>query len=178
MRRLLLLRHAKAERSQPGGRDHDRILSKRGRNDAAAVGGYLVRHKLVPDRALVSTSARTRETWELVAKAFVKAPKAEFGGRIYEAPPEAILNSIRETGTAGKTLIVVGHNPGMEALALLLTGDDDNGLRSEMSTKYPTAALAEIALPVDHWRDVAPGTGQLARFIRPRDLDPALGPED
>ena len=67
MRRLLLLRHAKAERSQPGGRDHDRILSKRGRNDAAAVGAYLVRHRLVPDRALVSTSARTRETWTLVA---------------------------------------------------------------------------------------------------------------
>ena len=75
MRRLLLLRHAKAERSQPGGRDHDRILSKRGRNDAAAVGGYPVRHKLVPDRALVSTSARTRETWDLVATAFVKRPR-------------------------------------------------------------------------------------------------------
>src|SRR5690349_23520094 len=99
MRRLLLLRHAKAERSQPGGRDHDRILANRGRGDAAAVGAYLVRHKLVPDRALVSTSARTRETWALVAEAFAKPPKAEFDGRIYEASPEAILNSIRETGT-------------------------------------------------------------------------------
>ena len=66
----------------------------------------------------------------------------------------------------------------MEALALMLTRDDDNGLRSEMLTKYPTAALAEISLPVDHWRDVGLGTGQLARFIRPRDLDPDLGPEE
>ena len=66
----------------------------------------------------------------------------------------------------------------MEALALSLTRDEDNALRSEMSAKYPTATLAEISLPVDHWRDVALGTGQLARFIRPRDLDPELGPED
>src|SRR5215204_3614671 len=104
MRRLLLLRHAKAERSQPGGRDHDRILAKRGRNDAVAVGAYLVRHKLVPGRALVSTSARTRQTWELVATAFTKPPEPVLDGRIYEASPEAILNSIRETGTAGSTL--------------------------------------------------------------------------
>ena len=67
MRRLLLLRHAKAERSQPGGRDHDRVLTQRGRADAKTLGAYLARHRLVPDRALVSTAARTRETWERVA---------------------------------------------------------------------------------------------------------------
>src|SRR5262249_18566147 len=117
MRRLLLLRHAKAERLQSGGRDHDRILAKRGRGDAAAVGAYLVRHKLMPDQALVSTSARTRETWGLVAKAFAKVPPVEFEGTIYEAAPEAILKAIRATKPKARTLLLVGHNPGMQQLA-------------------------------------------------------------
>ena len=69
MRRLLLLRHAKAERSQPGGRDHDRVLAERGRADAKKLGVYLARHAFVPDRAVVSTAARTRETWALLATA-------------------------------------------------------------------------------------------------------------
>ena len=61
---------------------------------------------------------------------------------------------------------------------MMLTRDDGNDLRAEMAVKYPTATLAEIALPIDHWRDAAAGEGELARFIRPRDLDPELGPED
>jgi phosphohistidine phosphatase len=173
MRRLLLLRHAKAERSQPEGRDHDRILSKRGRNDAAAVGGYLVRHKLVPDRALVSTSARTRETWDLVAKAFVKAPKAEFGGRIYEAPPEAILNTIRETGTAGNTLIVVGHNPGIQQLAAMLIASGDVEARQRLLEDFPTSAFALISFATESWDHLRPMGGRLEHFVTPNMLEPA-----
>jgi phosphohistidine phosphatase len=173
MRRLLLLRHAKAERSQPGGRDHDRILSKRGRNDAAAVGAYLLRHKFVPDRALVSTSARTRETWTLVAAAFSKAPKAEFDGRIYEASPEAILNSIRETGIAGKTLIVVGHNPGMQQLAAMLIASGDVDARQRLLEDYPTSALALISFASESWDNLHPMGGRLEHFVTPDTLQPA-----
>ena len=78
MRRLLLLRHAKAERSQPGGRDHDRVLAARGRADAKKLGAYLARHAFVPDRALVSTSARTRETWAQVAAGVRRAAAGGF----------------------------------------------------------------------------------------------------
>jgi len=173
MRRLLLLRHAKAERSQPGGRDHDRILSKRGRNDAGAVGAYLLRHKFVPDRALVSTSARTRETWTLVAAAFSKAPKAEFDGRIYEASPEAILNSIRETGIAGKTLIVVGHNPGMQQLAAMLIASGDVDARQRLLEDYPTSALALISFASESWDNLHPMGGRLEHFVTPDTLQPA-----
>jgi phosphohistidine phosphatase len=95
MRRLLLLRHAKAERSQSGGRDQDRILTKRGRNDATAVGKYLARHGLVPDRTLVSTSARTRETWAHLAEALGNMLEADFDDRLYDASPETILNVVR-----------------------------------------------------------------------------------
>ena len=78
MLRLLLLRHAKAERGQPGGRDHERALAQRGRDDAPRLGAYLVRHKLVPDLALVSTAARTRETWALATAAFAEPPPVQF----------------------------------------------------------------------------------------------------
>src|SRR3954468_24768365 len=98
MRRLLLLRHAKAERSQPGGRDHDRVLAERGRADAKKLGLYLARHGFVPDRAVVSTAVRTCETWALLAAAFVKAPPVSFEERIYEASPQAILAAIKDTG--------------------------------------------------------------------------------
>ena len=111
MRRLLLLRHAKAERSQSGGRDHDRILTERGRADAKKLGAYLARHGFVPDRAVVSTAARTRETWALLATAFGKAPPVSFEDGIYEATPQAILQVIKETGPKTGTLIVIGHNP-------------------------------------------------------------------
>jgi phosphohistidine phosphatase len=173
MRRLLLLRHAKAERSQPGGRDHDRILAKRGRNDAVAVGGYLVRHKLVPDQALVSTSARTRETWDLVATAFTRPPKPVFDGRIYEASPEAILNSIRETGTAGSTLLVVGHNPGMQQLAAMLIASGDVEARQRLLEDFPTSALALISFAAKSWDDLHPMGGRLEHFVTPQTLEPA-----
>ena len=75
MRRLLLLRHAKAEKAQPGERDHERKLAARGRDDAPQLGTYLVRHGLVPDLVVVSTAARARETWELAAAAFADPPR-------------------------------------------------------------------------------------------------------
>ena len=170
MRRLLLLRHAKAERLQSGGRDHDRILAKRGREDAVAVGTYLVRHKLVPDRALVSTSARTRETWGLVATALTKVPPAEFEGSIYEASPEAILKTIKATEPAAKTLIVVGHNPGMQQLAGMLIASGDIEARQRLLEEFPTAAFAMISFVADSWDGVHTEGGRLEHFVTPQTL--------
>jgi phosphohistidine phosphatase len=173
MRRLLLLRHAKAERLQSGGRDHDRILAKRGRDDAAAVGGYLVRHKLIPDQALVSTSARTRETWALVAKAFAKALPVEFEGSIYEASPEAILKAIRTTAPAARTLVVVGHNPGMQQLAGMLIASGDVEARQRLLEEFPTAAIAMISFAVQDWESLHANGGRLEHFVTPQTLEAA-----
>ena len=173
MRRLLLLRHAKAERLQSGGRDHDRILAKRGRDDAAAVGGYLVRHKLIPDQALVSTSARTRETWALVAKAFAKVPPVEFEGTIYEAAPEAILKAIRATEPAAKSLLVVGHNPGMQQLAGMLIASGDVEARQRLLEEFPTAAVAMISFAVQDWESLHANGGRLEHFVTPQTLEAA-----
>lgn len=173
MRRLLLLRHAKAERLQSGGRDHDRILAKRGRDDAAAIGAYLVRHKLIPDQALVSTSARTRETWTLVAKAFARPPAAEFEGSIYEAAPEAILKAVRTTEAPVKTLLVVGHNPGMQQLASMLIASGDVEARQRLLEEFPTAAFATISFAVQDWESLHANGGRLEHFVTPHTLEAA-----
>ena len=165
MRRLLLLRHAKAERPQPGERDHERRLAERGRNDAPRVGAYMSRHDFMPDRVVVSTSARTRETWKLAAAEMDKAPKAEFDDRIYEASPKALLQVVQETDPDIDTLLLVGHNPGMQELAAMLVATGDVDTRQRLKEAFPTSALAVIEFKLKDWSRVHPQSGRLERFI-------------
>jgi len=167
MGRLLLLRHAKAERAAPGERDRDRKLIKRGRADAAAVGVYMARHGLVPDLALVSTAKRTQETWALVAAAFAKAPRMVSEERIYNASPEALLGVIGKTRKV-RTLAVVGHNPGLHDLALQLIASGDMDMRDQLNEKLPTSGLVAIDLPADDWSLLHAHAGRLERFVSPR----------
>jgi phosphohistidine phosphatase len=178
MKTLTLLRHAKSSWDDPSARDFDRPLNRRGRKAARAMGKAIREQGIAFDRILASPAARVVGTLEDLAEGYGGPIDPVFDHRIYMATAATLLKLVRETDDTAERLLVVGHNPGMEALALMLIRDDGNGLRSEMSVKYPTAALAEIELPVDHWRDVDLGRGRLDRFIRPRDLDPALGPED
>lgn len=173
MRRLLLLRHAKAERSQPGERDHDRVLAARGRVDAKKLGAYLARHAFVPDLALVSTSARTRETWAQVAQAFAAPPPADFDERIYDAAPEAILQAIKETGPETGTLIVIGHNPSMQELASTLVATGDIDARERLGEGFPTSALALITFALADWSSLHSRAGRLEHFVTPRWLETA-----
>ena len=168
MRRLLLLRHAKAERLQGGGRDQDRVLTERGRNDAKTIGTYLVRHGVVPDLALVSTSARTRETWALLSTAFSKVPPVEFDDRIYEATPWMILEAIKETAPRAVALLVVGHNPGMQDLASLLVASGDLEARERLGRAFPTSALAIISFAADDWTSIHTQSGRLEHFVSPK----------
>ena len=107
--RLMLLRHAKAEKAEPGMQDHARTLNPRGHNDAAKLGAYLARHALVPDRVLVSTAQRTRETWEDVAAELTSTPKVKFDERLYNSNAEGILALIKET--EGRRSDTAGHRP-------------------------------------------------------------------
>ena len=104
MRRLMLLRHAKTERAEPGERDRDRKLTKRGRADAPLIGAYMARHRFIPDLVLVSPAQRTVETWALVEAAFSKAPKVVKNDRIYNAGTETLAELIRETDDARSRL--------------------------------------------------------------------------
>src|SRR6202163_2321963 len=121
--RLMLLRHAKSEKAESGMRDGDRRLNARGRNDAARIAAYMVRHGLLPDRVKVSSAQRTRETWERMAPAFSTAPRVDYEDRLYESGTEAILGVIRAADRSASSLLVIGHNPGLYDTAQLLLAD-------------------------------------------------------
>jgi phosphohistidine phosphatase len=167
MRRLMLLRHAKTERAEPGQRDRDRKLTKRGRDDAAVIGAYMARHGLNPDLALVSPAKRTQETWALLAPAFAKAPRLVSEARIYDATTEALFKIISETRGA-HSLLVVGHNPGLHDVAVQLIASGDVDARERVAEKLPTSGLVVIDLAFDDWSRLHLHAGRLERFITPR----------
>jgi len=173
MRRLLLLRHAKSERLEPGGRDRDRVLAKRGRADAPKVGAYMVRHALIPDLIVASASVRTRETWALVAGAFDASPPVKFEERLYEASAPTILQVIKETGPKVETLLLVGHNPGLQELAVMLIAAGDVEMRQRLKEDFPTSALAVIDFAVKDWSRVHRHAGRLEHFVTPQLLEAA-----
>lgn len=168
MRRLILLRHAKSDWSDPDKPDRDRPLNDRGRATAPGVGQYMIRHRLLPDKALVSPAVRTRQTFRLVADAFERPPKETLDPRIYEAEAETLAEVIRQTPASVETLLLVGHNPGLQELALQLVGKGRSETRRSLRDKMPTAALAVIEFDIDDWREVEPGSGRLERFVTPR----------
>ena len=169
MRRLLLLRHAKAD-AEPRRRDAERPLNARGRQDAARTGAYMARHGLTPDGAFVSTALRTRQTWDLLAPEFTAPPAADFDERLYQASPDTILAIIRAAPRALACLLVIGHNPALHALAAGLVGAGDIEMRQRLSEKFPTAALAVIDFAGSDWGKVRPGAGRIEHFISPRAL--------
>jgi len=168
MKTLTLLRHAKSGWDDPSLADFERPLNARGREAARAMGRELRAQGLAWDRVLASPAARVTETLRDLAETYGPIAPA-YDERLYLAAPGTLLGLVRDTADAHERLLIVGHNPGMERLAVLL--GRPGPLRDEIAVKYPTGALAEISLPLDHWRDVADGAGTLTRFIRPRDLD-------
>jgi phosphohistidine phosphatase len=175
MKSLTLLRHAKSGWDDPTARDFDRPLNARGRRAARAVGERMKAVGLGFDLVLASAARRVVETLEEVETAFGPLD-ASYDKRIYLASTEILLDIVHEADDSVERLLLVGHNPGFERLTLLLTRA--GALRAEVAVKYPTGTLAEIRFEVDHWRDVHAGGGELARLIRPRDLDPELGPDE
>jgi len=168
MRRLLLLRHAKA--AWPSGiMDLDRPLSRRGREAARLMGVYLKEEGLIPSLVLVSSAQRTLETWDLVRPA-VGDVAARPDERIYEAPAARLLAVLQEVEPAASTLLMIGHNPGFEDLAEILIGEGDRDGILRLGQKYPTAGLAVIDFPQAGWADIGRGTGRLERFVTPKSL--------
>jgi phosphohistidine phosphatase len=133
------------------------------------MGAYLRDEALFPDLALVSSARRTRETWDLVAPA-LDGVAARFESRIYEAPEARLLAVVREVEPDVRTLLMIGHNPGFEDLALRLIGHGDRSASERLSEKFPTAALAVIDFDRESWAEVAAGAGRLERFVTPKTL--------
>lgn len=171
MPRLLLLRHAKSSWSEPGLKDHDRPLNARGRAACAAMGGWMAAQGLAPDHVLSSTSARTRETWTRVAAvAGWKIGPAWFE-ELYLAPAATMLAILRREGGTAGTVLMIGHNPGIEALARRIGDGGDTAARRRLLAKFPTAGMACIDLDAP-WAQAGTAPGRLVSFTVPRDLDP------
>jgi phosphohistidine phosphatase len=166
MRRLLLLRHAKAAPATAG-HDFERALVERGRRDAARVGAAIAAAELIPDLVLHSGATRTRQTAEIALALWprIVATRAEPG--LYDASPAGLLTIVAALPDAAPSVMLVGHNPSIGDVANLLAGRGDERARLRMAAEFPTAALAVLEFSVDRWRDVAPGTGALMRFVTP-----------
>lgn len=178
MKRLTLLRHAKSSWDDPVARDFDRPLNGRGRRGARLMGMHMRDLGLRYDLVLASPAVRVVETLDELWEGYGRSIHVELDKRIYLASSASLLDVIHEAPDTADTILMSGHNPGMEELVLMLVPDRaDDEARDQVEEKFPTAALAEIEFHVDHWVDIKAGAGHLARFIRPRDLDPALGPE-
>jgi phosphohistidine phosphatase len=176
MKSLTLLRHAKSGWDDSALRDFDRPLNPRGRRAARAVGAEMKAQGLGFDLVLASPARRVTETLDEIASGYGPL-EAQHDERLYLASASSLLDIVRHApGSVGR-LLLVGHNPGLEELALRLARRDGDGLRGEVAVKYPTGTVAEIELPAQHWAEVKEGTGRILRFIRPRDLDPELGPD-
>ena len=167
MRRLLLLRHAKSDWPE-GIEDALRPLAERGRDDAPEMGKAIVKARLVPDFAMVSAATRTRQTWDLASPHFGKDIPVRFEAGLYGASEKTIMEFARTAPDEAETLMMVGHNPGMERLAQSFAKSGDPDAIRRVEKKYPTCALAVIELPVNRWKDAMPPAGRLEMFLTPK----------
>lgn len=175
MKILGLLRHAKSDWDDVGKRDFDRGLNDRGRKGARLIGRHIAAHGVDWGIVLASPAERVRRTLE----AALPRHEPVFDQRLYLAEAETILDVVRDHAGDADSVLVAGHNPGLqEALFALVPPSAEDRLFDKAATKYPTATFAVFELDIDDWADLQPDCGRLVHFVRPRDLDPALGPED
>lgn len=178
LKTLTILRHAKSGWDAPVERDFDRPINARGKRGADLIGQWLKRQTLPVDRILASPAVRVTETLDLFQPAAgLDAIEPHWDRRIYLASAATLIDVIRDTGHDADHVLIAGHNPGLEDLILELVPDKaDDELRAEVEKKLPTSALARLEIDIADWRDLDVRQARIVAFIRPRDLDPSLGP--
>ncbi|WEO98758.1 histidine phosphatase family protein [Streptomyces sp. FXJ1.172] len=167
LRRLVLLRHAKSAWPE-GVEDHRRPLAARGLRDAPAAGRTLAEADCLPDLALCSTAVRARRTWELASAEWGTPPPVRYDQRLYAAGVADLLEVVREVPSEVETLLLVGHNPGLEELVLELAGDGLDDTLERVRTKFPTAAIAVLTWHGTGWSALVPGAALLTWVTVPR----------
>ncbi|MDO7841352.1 SixA phosphatase family protein [Sphingomonas immobilis] len=178
MKTLTLLRHAKSGWDDPVARDFDRPLNGKGRRAAAMMGRHMRGLGLAFDHVIASPAVRVVETLSEIEAGYGSALAPAWDRRLYLASAATILDAIQELPDAAADVLLIGHNPGLEDLVLLLVPDaEGDALRDAVEVKYPTATLARMTFDVAAWTGVKANGATLAAFVRPRDLDAALGPD-
>jgi phosphohistidine phosphatase len=159
---LVVMRHAKAEPYAES--DAARQLTARGRTEAAGAGQFLLDARLVPDHALVSSAARTRETWEIIRETCDTAVDADLSDAMYAASPPDVLDAVREVPAGTRTCLYLGHNPTAAHVAAALDdGEADPEVLRGLLAGFPTSALAVFAVPGE-WADLAEAGARLMHF--------------
>jgi phosphohistidine phosphatase len=176
---LTLFRHAKSGWDDPVARDFDRPLNARGEKAAVLMGRWVKANDISFDHVVASPAVRVIDTIDQFVKGTGERIDATWDRRIYLASSATLMDVLRDQSDEFKSVLMVGHNPGMEDLVFDIVPDDGSSpLRDVVWEKYPTAAIARMELGIDSWADIDRKCGKLTHFIRPRDLDPELGPED
>ncbi len=178
LKSLTILRHAKSGWDVQVERDFDRPINARGRRGAELIGQYVKRQGLPVDRIIASPAVRVTETLDLFQPAAaLDALEPHWDRRIYLASAATLIDVIRDMGKDAEHLLISGHNPGLEDLVLELVPSDGGGpLREQVEDKLPTSALVRLELDIADWHDLDVNKARITAFVRPRDLDPALGP--
>jgi phosphohistidine phosphatase len=166
MRRLMLLRHAKALKLE-GLQDFDRPLKASGREQARLIGEFMAAHGLKPGLALVSTALRARETFDLVDIFLHPPPERVDEPELYEATAETLFETVRGLPAKRPDALLVGHNPAFEELANGLIVSGNEAALARFDRHMPTAALAVIDFAVDRWGKIERRSGELALFVTP-----------
>ena len=171
---LGLLRHAKSDSDDLSLCDFDRGLNARGLRGAEVIGAHIRAHGIGWDLLIASPAERVRKT---IGAAELEVP-IRWEERLYLADRNALIETVRSIDGGAGAVIVAGHNPSLQELIFeLVAPEHENDLFDAAAEKYPTAAFAVLELAIDRWADCATGCGTLVHLARPRDLDPALGPE-
>jgi len=172
VKKLIVLRHAKSSWTEPNTDDFDRPLNERGWKAARRMGRELKHRKMSFDLCVASPAERVRETLDGLAEGYGDFPfPVRFEPQIYLADTVTLMELVQHLADDLETVLLVGHNPGLERLLALLTHDDGRGLRDRVTNKFPTAALAVIELAAISWTAVEPADGRLAELILPKELD-------
>ena len=170
-RRLVLIRHAKAA---DGLTDHERPLAERGRSQAPGIGRWLAANDVHPDRVVVSTARRTRETWALAATELGGSAgnplEPEFDERIYDNDEDVLLEIVRETEPGADIVVLVGHSPSMPGLAIWLDPDSTASVPGrQVNTSFPTSAIAVLEVTTS-WAELGPGAALITAMVTPADF--------
>jgi phosphohistidine phosphatase len=165
--RLILTRHAKSGWDDPTSDDHDRILTDRGRRSAVTIGQWLTGQNHTPDHVLVSSAARTQETWALVRSQLPNTIAADVDPILYLASAGGLMRALQGV-KAGKTLLLIAHNPGISQLASTLLARQPASRQFQI---YPTGATTVIDFDAETWGDTSVASGQFVDFVVPRDLE-------
>ena len=161
MRTLLIMRHAKSGWDNPDLADFDRPLNSRGLKTAPFMGNIIYENDLQPDFIISSPAKRAKQTAILVKETAQIETKIEYEEKIYEASPTTLLYVAAGIPDEKESVLLVGHNPGIEGFIRMLTGE---------SSVIRTAAIAKISLNIEKWSEIAANSGTLDLLMRPKDL--------